>query len=56
NPSTPHGLKKLPSPTNGDKDIGGLLQKRGAKYSSRPPSYYLHQILARNKAFVRVLF
>ncbi|CAG8809708.1 827_t:CDS:2, partial [Gigaspora margarita] len=37
----------------GDKVIGDLLQKRGGKYSSRPPSYFLHQILTRNKAFIR---
>ncbi|CAG8690096.1 26604_t:CDS:2, partial [Dentiscutata erythropus] len=93
--STPHGLKKLPSPAGGifyfgnfwqvgpephkkftewakilgdiysiqmgqqhwiiltgDKVVGDLLQKRGGKYSSRPPNHYFYQILRRSKGFV----
>ncbi|CAG8594815.1 40864_t:CDS:2 [Gigaspora margarita] len=36
----------------GDKVIGDLLQKRGGKYSSRPPNYYFYQILTRSKGFI----
>ncbi|CAG8794294.1 17938_t:CDS:2, partial [Racocetra persica] len=36
----------------GDKVIGELLQKRGAKYSSRPPNYYTVELLHRNKSFI----
>ncbi|CAG8512616.1 34852_t:CDS:2, partial [Racocetra persica] len=88
-PSTPRGLKKLPSPAGhywqvgpephkkftewaktlgdiysvqmgqqrwiiltGDKVVSDLLQKRGKKYSSRPPNYYFFQILARGKGLI----
>ncbi|CAG8478146.1 5961_t:CDS:2 [Gigaspora margarita] len=35
----------------GDKVVGELLQKRGAKYSSRSPNYYSFELLYRNKGF-----
>ncbi|KAF0421271.1 cytochrome P450 [Gigaspora margarita] len=34
-----------------DKVVGELLQKRGAKYSTRVPSHYTFQILARGKGY-----
>ncbi|CAG8803184.1 3556_t:CDS:2, partial [Gigaspora rosea] len=34
-----------------DKVVAELLQKRGAKYSTRVPSYYTFQILARGKGY-----
>ncbi|CAG8512952.1 22062_t:CDS:2 [Dentiscutata erythropus] len=36
----------------GDKVVSDLLQKRGGKYSSRPPNYYFYQILTRSKGFI----
>ncbi|RIB30980.1 cytochrome P450, partial [Gigaspora rosea] len=35
-----------------DKVVGELLQKRGAKYSTRVPSHYTFKILTRGKGYV----
>ncbi|CAG8589482.1 16336_t:CDS:2, partial [Dentiscutata heterogama] len=35
-----------------DKVVGELLQKRGGKYSTRIPSYYLYNIMTRGKSYV----
>ncbi|CAG8654408.1 17781_t:CDS:2 [Cetraspora pellucida] len=35
-----------------DKIAAELLQKRGGKYSSRPPNYYFYQVMSRSKGYI----